>query len=242
MYQHSCPRCQLVISETRRRAFPVICDSCGFVLTDKQEAVESKMETSFLKAVIGCSAIIVAVFMQLANWGDHALEIIPLKIGDVMGNNSPASKERMAVIALDLKKYDLAERLYTEIARTNPDTLMRLGKFQMSRAKYKEAAATFGAALARSSDNLDVRYYYARCLGETGNIDEAAKHYDYLLKSKPGTLQVTVVEFYVKHLLAANRLEDAKRVIESVQRQGSTVSQFMDTELKTIVEKIRSKS
>ncbi len=242
MFQHACPRCQLVISESRRRIFPVVCDSCGFVATDKQDVAESKMETSYLKAVIGTSAIIVAVFMQLANWGDHALEIIPLKIGDVMGNNSPASKERMAVIAMDLKKYDLVERLYVEVSRTNPETLQRLGKFQMSRAKYKEASVSFGLALARAADDVDTRYYYARCLGEIGNIDEAVKHYEFLLKGKPGVLQVTVVEYYVKNLLAANRLEDAKRVIESVQRQGSTVSQFMDTELKTIVEKIRSKS
>ncbi len=241
MFHHTCPRCRLSISEERRNAFPVICDSCGFVLTDSQADVEAKMETNNLATMLGLSAFLLFGFMQVANWGNYAFEIIPLKIGDWMGNNSPASKERMAQIALDLKKHDLVERMYAETAHADPAQLKRLGKFQMSRAKYREAAATFGAHLARYSNDLDTRYYYARCLGETGQIDEAAKHYDFILGSRPGTLQVTVVEYYVKHLLAANRLEDAKRVIESVQRRASSVSQFMETELKTIVERIRAR-
>jgi tetratricopeptide (TPR) repeat protein len=242
MVRHNCPRCQMAIREERLRVFPVICDSCGFVATDRQADVESAMETSYLKAVFVVSTVILLSFMQVANWGNYAFEIIPLKIGDVMGNNSIQSKERMAEIALDLKKHDLAERIYREIARTDPTQLKRLGKFQISRAKFKEASETFGAALNRNLEDLDVRYYYARSLGETGQIDEAAKHYDYILKAKPGVLQVTVLENYVKHLLAANRLEQAKRVIESVQRRDNTVSQFMETELKTIVERIRSRS
>lgn len=241
MIHRNCPRCRLQIRADRLRVHPVICDSCGFVATDRQADVESTLETSYLKAILVSSTAILLGFMQLANWGNYALEVIPLKAGDFVGNNSVQSKERLAEIAIDLKKHDLAERMYREIAKVDPGQLMRLGKFQMSRAKYKEATETFGAVFARDKENLDARYYYARTLGESGKIDEAAAHYDFILRAKPGVLQVTVLENYVKHLLAADRLEQAKQVIESVQRRNSSVSQFMDTELKTIVEKINSK-
>lgn len=241
MIQHSCPRCRQQISGERLRIHPVVCNSCGLVASDSQREVENTLESSSLKAIIVTSAVILLSFMQLANWGNYAIEVIPLKVGDWVGNNSVKSKERLAEIALDLNKHDLVERMYREIAKINPTQLTRLGKFQMSRAKYKEAAETFGAVVAINKKNLEARYDYARCLGESGKIDEAMAHYDFVLKSKPGVLQVTVLENYIKHLVAANRLEQAKRVIESVQRSNSSVSQFMDARLKTIVEKINSK-
>ena len=242
MFHTACPHCHLVIEESRRKLNPVICNSCGHVVSGKESEVESKLESSYLKSIVVISALMVMGFVQVASWGEHALEIIPLKLSEMSGQASIESKERMAEIALSLKKYDMVERLYAETARPGDSLkLSRLGKFQMSRSKYREAGETFRVLLAGDASNLDARYNFARCLGETGQIDEAAKHYDYILNSKPGVLQVTVVESYVKHLLAAGRLEDAAKVIQKTQARGTSVSHFMSTELKTIVERIRAR-
>lgn len=241
LYHHSCERCHLPISEARLNNPPVVCDSCGHVVS-RAENPQENLETSYLKAIVVLSIFIVMGFIQVATWGDHALTVVPLKVGEWLGWNSAEDQEKLAVIAVELKKYDLAERLYTERARADLSLAPRLGKFQMARARFQEAANTFRHHLRLYPDDLDSRYLFARSLGESGQIDEAIPQYEYLLKVKPSVVQVTLVQNYVKHLLAANRLDEAKRVIETVQRRGGeTVSQFMATELKTIVERMRSR-
>ena len=73
-------------------------------------------------------------------------------------------------------------------------------------------------------------------------IEEASKHFDYVLNAKPRVMQVTVVQNYVKYLVAANQFDKAQQVIFKMRRRDQTVSQFMDTELKMIQARMGARS
>lgn len=236
-----CPRCKQEIDHSRIQQTPMVCDSCGFVVSTAEARVREVVEKSILKAALVGSVIIVALFMHVGSWGNHSLEIIPLKIGQATHTSSTADLERMVQIGMDIHKYDWVETLYAQlVTEADPQNFVRLGKFQLSRAKYKEAAETYRQYFLLGKRNLDARYDYARALGEIGKTDEAAKNFDYVLKSKPGVRQVTIIQKYVSMLVKAERFDQAQKVIENVRRQDPSAGQFMDTEYKVISARKRS--
>lgn len=238
---HTCPRCQQAISEARRLATPAVCESCGLVLSMAELKAEVQGERRFLKIAIGLSILGIAAFMQLVSWGSYAVEIIPLQIGRIFNSNSPAQLERLSVIAFESKKYDLVESSFQSMAQQDSQNYLRLAKFQMSRAKYKEASESFRQFFVHKNEDLDAHYLYARALGESGQADESAKHFEYVLRARPGFRQVTVLTYYVKMLMQNERFEQARKVIEAARTQDKTAGLFMDTEYKVITERMRAR-
>lgn len=225
------------------RSFPVVCDCCGHVQSANQVVIEEKIEQSFLFSMIGFSVALVAGFMLVANWGEHSIEAVTFQAGELMGAHNQQDYEHFGAVCLSLKKYDCAEKMYFNVARADSTQFARLGKFQMNQRKYKEAMESFRRYFANGNNkDVEVNYHYARALGELGMIDEASKHFDYVLGAKPRVMQVTVVQNYVKYLVAANRFDKAQQVIIRMRRRDQTVSQFMDTELKMIQARMGTRS
>jgi tetratricopeptide (TPR) repeat protein len=241
--QINCPRCQCTIADERRNTSPVVCDNCGFVVSLSESNLRQNLESSVLKAVAGVFAVILIGFMHIATWAGYSLEVIPLKIGQWTHTISNKNMERLAVIGLELKDYDLVEEMYRRLANADSNLYVRLAKFQMARAEYVAATESFRHYFSTGKrNNLDARYDYARALSEAGNIDEAVKHFDFVLGSKPGTRQVTVLQKYVNMLVKAQRFDQARQVIESVRRRDPTAANFMDTEYKVIMERKNSRT
>lgn len=235
----TCPRCLTELSPVRAQSTPKVCNGCGHVLS-KAEATSAKdFERHSLYWVVGSSIAIVLTFMHVVSWGGYSLEVIPLQVFQFIGLDSDENQERMAHICLDTKKLDCVESIYSRKAHSDPNGLIRLGRFQFNRMKYTEAATTFQTYFLNGGENdPDARFVYARALSEAGNVDEAAKQYDLLLATKPDVLQVTVAQNYVKLLVQHNRLEQALKVLQSIRRRGDSVTMFMDSEFKDISQKL----
>ena len=237
---HTCPRCHSLFSEERRLQKPLICEGCGFVASGRELKAGQALERRFLIVALAVSLVLVGGFMQVVSWGAYSVESIPLTIGNWLHTNSPAQLERLVQISFELKKYDLTESVYTELSAKDHTAFLRLGKFQMSRGKYSEAANSFRLYFSFNNEDLEAHYLYARALGETKQIDEAIKHYDYVLRAKPGIRQITVVQNYVKALTLNGRLKEARKVIEDERTRDRTAMTFMDTEYKTILERLHT--
>jgi tetratricopeptide (TPR) repeat protein len=238
-----CPRCHLNINPQRLAQMPAVCDCCGHVLSSSESSEQVDLEKSLLKSAIGSSIFLLLFLAYIGSWGSYSLEIIPLKIGHWTGRNSAADMERLAQIGLDLKKLDMVEQEYSLLAKNvDPKNYARLGKFQLSRMEYKEAAEAYRQYFQLGNRDYDARYNYARALSESGRIDDAAKNFEYLLKARPGVRQVTVVQRYVSMLVKAQRFDQAQRVIEHVRKQDPAASRFMDTEYKVIAERKNSRT
>jgi tetratricopeptide (TPR) repeat protein len=226
------------------RSHPVVCDSCGHVLSANSLVIEEKIERSFLFSIFGFSVAMIAGFILVANWGEHSIEAVTFEAGELIGVHSPQDYEHMSQVCLSLRKYKCVEKMYFQVARKDTRQFARLGRFQLNQGKYKEALESFRRYFANgnSKDDVEINYHYAKTLAELGMIDEAAKRFEFVIDSRPQVMQVTVVQNYVKYLVQANRYAQAKKVIQRMRHRDRTVSQFMDTELKMIQAKIGARS
>lgn len=238
----SCPRCQFEISPERRQESVVVCDHCGFVISNSEQLFREKNEKRFITLAVGVGFLIIALFLQLCIWDSHFLEVIPLQAKDLIGASSNQDLERMAAICLERKKLDCVERAYSRLGERDQSQLLRLGKFEMSRGHYNEAVETYRQFFSKGGIDLEASYQFARALGQVGMVDEAAKYYDYVLGAKPDVLQVTVVQNYVRLLMEANRLDQAQKLIEGVRKQSQTSVYFMEDEFQQIKARSASRS
>lgn len=231
----SCPRCQSFISEERRSAALVVCDSCGHVLSNSQFKMETHSEKRNLQILVGLALMMIVTLAHLGSWGSYALEIRWLQLRDLTGTASSENYEHMAVICKELKKMDCAEYAYFRQSRLMPNNRIKLAEFQMSRHKFNEATKTLRDYV---SDKKDPSAYftYARALGEAGKIDEAAHCYETLLDGSGKKLSQEIVDSYVKHLARAKRYEQARDVIVKVRRRFSKPRNFMESEMRILAE------
>jgi tetratricopeptide (TPR) repeat protein len=235
-----CPRCLQNLAEERARMSPSICDSCGYVLSVSEFRSRQRQETSFTVAAVLFSLFLVGAFVQIGAWGNHAIQVLPLQVGELLGMNSAVGREQFAQIALEVKQYDVVERLYIRAATQDAKLIFRLAKFQIGRGKIKEAINTLRHLQARGNMDYEARYLLARSLGEVGNVDEASTHYELVLRAKPSVRQTTVLTNYVRMLMTANRLDEARRVIDHARRKDDTA--FMETEYMLIVARLEGKT
>jgi tetratricopeptide (TPR) repeat protein len=238
----ACPRCNQDISDERKQSAVIVCDSCGWVISSSESQFREKGEKRFVRFAVILSFIMVAGFLQLAVWDNHALEVLPLQFKELIGSSSNEDLETMAQICLERKKLDCVERDYSKLGERDMKNLLRLGKFQMNREHYNEAVNTYRNFFAKGGIDLEGSYLFARALGQVGMVDEASKYFDYVLGAKPDVLQVTVIQNYVKLLMEANRLDQAKKLIESVRNKSDTSAYFMDNEFKQIQQRTGTKS
>lgn len=185
---------------------------------------------------LGVSILILAAFFQIRAWDKHALEVIPLQIRSQFGALDMTDMDHMAAICMDRSDYDCVEQEYMTIAisTNDPNQMLRLAKFQMSRARYPQAADSFRRYIDKGGGDLTARYNLARALGQIGNIDEASKYYEEVLKAKPEILQITVIQNYVKLLISAHRIDRAKQLVKNVREKSDSSPDFMEKEMAMI--------
>lgn len=236
-YRRLCPRCHLQVADDRCQDDIPVCDSCGFVMSGREYILMEDLENFTRKIEISLSMVLVAIFMLLMSWGSYTFEVLPLLQGQWFHSNSTVELERLIKIASELKKYELVESAYVDLVKIDRTAYARLGKFQMKRAKFKEAAEAFRLYFKFRNNDVEAHYLYAMSLSELGKVDLAVQQFDYVLNTKPGLLQVTVIQNYVKMLARAGRFGHARKVIEIARRHNRG---FMDTEYRVILERLHT--
>ena len=230
----ACPRCKLDISPERKRITPIVCDHCGYCPSGNDRAVKAAAEKQTIILFGLVAAFALGSYMQLVNWDNHSLEIIPLKVKETLGMSSKEDVDQTAQICMDLKKWDCVETNYIKSGSEDQTKLPRLGNFQMRRAKYNEAAQTYYGFFQKGGNDLEASYSYAKALAQLGQVDEATKYFEQVLNARPDVLQVTVVQNYVKLLMDHQRYDQARKLIQNIRGKGPETAAFMDAEFKKI--------
>jgi tetratricopeptide (TPR) repeat protein len=229
-----CPRCQLDIADERRNQSPVVCNHCGFTSPKKNNQVQSEVESRFIKISLGLSLFFVAAFIQVVNWDNHALTVLPLQAKSLFGVMSAQDQEEMATLCMDRQKYDCVERMYSKTAATSLDNRARFADFLSKREKVRPAAEQYKLYFDEGGVDLQARYNYAKLLAQLGEFDQAAVLFHQVIDAKPDTVQITVVQHYVRALIHANQLDKAKKMIEEVRKQSAQANSFMAEEMAQI--------
>ncbi|MBI3940518.1 MAG: tetratricopeptide repeat protein [Acidobacteria bacterium] len=86
------------------------------------------------------------------------------------------AKRRLAALLAEKGRAGDATQMLEELAKRNPfdsSVLLELGKAQREQKKYPEAIASFRAAAKTDADGVEIAYWLATTLAETGERDEA---------------------------------------------------------------------
>lgn len=231
---NTCPRCHSEISSGRQLKTPVICDWCGYVATVTERLQEKKLESSLTTAVCVASIVLVLLFAHILSWGVYSFEIPALQVMKITGLVSVPTLERYAEICQSLGKYDCVEDTYTQLGAIDSSYFQKLGIFQYERKEYKQAASTLQTYLSKGGKDIEAEYHYARTLSQLGEVDEAAKYFDYVLAARPDVIQTTVIQNYVQMLIDRGRLDQANQVIQSYRKRKIVADNFMEKELEEI--------
>lgn len=232
-----CPRCKLDISRERCALRPVICDHCGFTSTKEQVKVQNQVESKFIKAAVGISLLIAVSFVQVATWDSHFLKVIPLQVKQLIGSMSVQDHEDMASICFERKKYDCVEKMYGKTAAVSLENRARYADFLVKRDKIRLAAEQYQNYFSQGGVDLQVTYNYAKTLSQLGEFEEASNLFKQVIDAKPDTVQITVLQHYVRSLIHANQLDKAKSIIEDVRDKSAQANAFMEEEMLQIKEK-----
>ncbi|MGZ3721975.1 MAG: tetratricopeptide repeat protein [Bdellovibrionales bacterium] len=230
----ACPRCKMDISAERKSQSLVICNNCGYTASPNRQAVNNAVEKRTIILYSTFLAVFLGSFIQLTNWDNYSLDIIPLKIKETIGMSNQQDNEKTAQICMDLKKWDCVETNYSKVGNEDATKLPRLGQFQMKRAKYNEAAHTFYGFFQKGGTDLEASYSYAKALAQLGQVDEATKYFEQVLGARPDVLQVTVVQNYVKVLMEHKRYDQALKLIKNIRSKGPETGSFMEVDYKKI--------
>ncbi len=138
---------------------------------------------------------------------------------------------------MDLKKWDCVEAAYLETAKHDVQLFKRAGDFQMKREKYAEAARSYYPLFQDGKvQDIEVSQLQLRkssCSHRSG--DEAVSYFDAILAARPDTLQVTVVQKYVKLLMQHQRYDQAKVLISKIRKDSGPAGEaFMEDEFTQI--------
>ena len=238
----ACPRCQTQIPEDRMGQNPIVCAACGFVSNNHDKKLDQHLESRFVKVAFLTAIGLILGFLQTASWDKYALEIIPLKIKQFTGMASNDNMVRIAQICSKRLKHDCVETAYASLAhRGQNDYFAELGKYQVRRGNKNAALQSLGQYFKQGGSDLDATYQYAKVLGDAGKADEATTYFDSIIKAKPETLQITVVQNYVKMLVNNNRRVEALKLIRDTRKSSSSASMFMEEEFKQLEQQVAAK-
>ena len=155
-----------------------------------------------------------------------------------LGMGSDSNYEAVQNICLDRKMVECVQNSLEDQLADNPtnlDALKKLGKLHYQTKNYADALDTFNTYFTNKGDDLLTAYYFAKTLSLEGETEQAIQYFEFVLESKPDVLQVTVTETYMDMLMAANKLEAAKKLADSVEARtekipGTLLAKFSKVE------------
>ena len=232
----NCPVCS---GRLNKAGHTVFC-GCGWhkSLNQKQQA---RVQHKISKGVFVAGVALMGLIVWFNNWGSSSISIVSLKAGQLTGQMNEESFSKMKNICMRLKKYDCVEEAHKSFYHAKGDlkTLEQLGDFQYRRKRFDEAANTYGEYFQKKGTDVKSAYNYARILENKGQTDFALSYYQYALKARPGTVQVTVMRSYIDLLVKSGQSDKAKaellKLKPILKRAGSLVQQEYDRWQKQII-------
>lgn len=232
-----CPRCKQALPDERKNNPPVICPSCGWSETDfKYKQIDKGLQKGYIAIITSLSAIAIGAFIHLVHWDRYSVEVVPLMAKKYSQSASVEDLIRLADICEERMKYDCTSENLIQAALfpNQKELLARAGELAFKRDQLEAARGHLESYFAQGGMDLQASYIYAQVLGDLGHVDRSTQYFEYILSSKPETLQVTITHKYVRMLINNNRHEQAKTLLQDIREKGGHLALFMEKEWKEV--------
>ena len=222
----NCPNCGAKINKTGN----TLHCQCGWSKSLNQ-AKEKQIQHKIAKNIFLSGIVLMGFVIYLGNWGSSSLSIVPLKARQWTGQLNESSFKKLTSLCGQLKKYNCVESAHKSFfsSSKNLRVLEKLGEYQYRRNKVAEASKTYKEYFTKKGSSVKSAYNYARILEKQGQVEFALSYYQYALKARPQTVQVTVMRAYINLLVKSGQVNKAKQELAKfkpiLKRAGSLVQQ-----------------
>ncbi len=233
----SCPVCKSDISQDRLQQQVTICNSCGWSDNQTAKDTEHKSTKQFIFVATLVSILMIGGFIQTVNWSFYSFEIIPLKVKHFAGIASTKDLHRIAEICTKRHKPQCVEQVHGDLLRNdsaNLEVLEKYGAILVNNKKIKLAAQAYSNYFQHGGTGLKAAYEYAKVLGNLERTDESKEYFNYVIQSRPETMQVTVTQKYVDMLYKAGHYREAHKIILNFKKRGAR--HFMEAKFKELTQ------
>jgi hypothetical protein len=202
----------------------------------------NKSDSSFFDVapLILFGVLLLVGFRHIATWDTYGFEILKLKAKTVASQLNAQDMARLILICRERSQSDCLERYETMKANAEhlAEPYLELAVYFKDKKRADKSmqyyAAYFGATKQK---DLAAAYDYAQLLEAAGQDATAMHYYDLAVRHAP-KVQPLITRNYVNLLMKNNHLLEAKMWIERVQRNSTESIYFMQTELKSIEQRI----
>ncbi len=210
----NCPLCD---SQVQRAGNTVSC-RCGWYKSFNQVGMR-KIQKSVVTLMLMAGFVFMGALVYLNQWGSSSFSIISLKARQWTGSLDKNSHKRLVNICMRLKKYSCVEDAHWSYYRSSQDLsiLHTLGEFQSRRSLMKSAGNTYKMYFDRKGRGVKPAYNYAQILEKLGHTQHALNYYQYALKEKSDTIQISVLRAYIKLLVKEGLLVKARHELKKFQ-------------------------
>ena len=235
-----CPRCQNEIPKERQLYGLTVCE-CGWTSSHLGALNDRRMTDKVCMSIVGVALLLIAAFIHTVNWDNYSIVIIPLKVKQLTQSASAADLKEIAKICDARLKYACVMDAHAQRAQLFPEeneAWAELGILYSNQGYTEEAAESLGHYFKQGGKDPKAAYEYAKALGQLGQVKESSKWFKYVLKAKPGMLQISVTRSYVDMLVKHKKLKVARRVLKNYRRKGGS-DYVLEREWKTVNKRLR---
>lgn len=241
-HNKNCPMCGTNLSSEHVVGDMLIC-RCGWSKSSNKKYTINIKQGVMPIAFVGIFLLL--GFLQVVNWNNHSLRIIPLKLSQWTGTANFEQLKKIASICSERKKVSCQELALKQAYKKDIaqiETLAEISFLQMAQNKEKDAYKTLYNYFTHGGNNLKAHHIYAKLLGKVGKVRKSQKHFRYVLNAKPKEFQISVARDYVRMLIANQHLSKARTLIYHYRRMSVNASYFLHKELKQIETELLSRA
>ncbi len=241
--QEICPDCGNLIPAERMDEEMVVC-TCGYTKSASQAQFEKKRNKSSSYVIIFLSLFLMASFIHTAKWGKESVKVTPLEVSRIFGTISADQALTLGDMSLEKNFLAQAEQMYGIYLDKNPDDLEanhKMGMLLFRQKKFEESVPYLEKYFLGGGDVEISLFSYGKALTETQELGDAEEVFLKLIKAKPETYQITVVQALIDLYIAQDKLIEAKKFISNLIKPGYEIPDHL-REQKDFVKELMKKS
>ena len=243
LHQENCPDCGNLIPAERMDEDMAIC-ICGYSRSSTQENFDRKANKSSSYVIIFLSLFLMASFIHTAKWGQESVKVTPLEVSRMFGTISPDQALSLGDMSLEKNFLVQAEEMYGIYLEQNPDDVEanhKMGMLLFRQKKFEESAPYLEKYFLGGGEEQISLFSYGKALTETQELGVAEDVFLKLIKAKPETYQITVVQALIDLYIAQGKLTEAKKFISTLIKPGYEIPDHL-REQKDFVKELMKKS
>lgn len=233
---NTCRVCQSHIEGDNNFDGIIVCPSCGHTESKNNKSLFLDFLSSSVGFLIITTGLVFSLF-AIKKWDTFVMKALPLQFRSAIGTANTGEHFKLVEICESRKNLSCVEKYTDKIMQQQPENIEALRIKAHNQFIHKEFEAAFQNYKLYSElqgDNPDAFYELGKLYIQNNDVKMAIQSFETSINAKPDTLQITVLENYVKALIADQNYQKAYDTIKYVQENSRKSLFFMNTDFEKL--------